>query len=73
MRIHEYAIRNIDGLWEVRLDGRLRSGQPTQMAALHHAEALAHADAVHGARSKILVFEADGGSLEFPEIGPAQG
>ena len=68
MRIHEYAIRNIDYLWEVRLDGRLTSGQPTQMAALHHAQALAHTATVRGRQSKILVFDDDGGSVEFPAI-----
>ena len=66
MPSHEFAIRNVDGLWEVRLDGHLRSGQPTQMAALHHARALAHTAAVRGRQSKILVFDDDGGSIEFP-------
>ena len=70
MRIHEYAIRNIDHLWEVRLDGRLTSGQPTQMAALHVADALAQAAADRGSWSKIVVFDGDGSSLEFPLIGP---
>ena len=70
MRIHEYAIRNMDYLWEVRLDSRLMSGQPTQMAALHHAEALAQATATRGCWSKIVVFDGNGSSLEFPLIGP---
>ena len=72
MRIHEYAIRNVDALWEVRLDGHLTSGQPTQSAALHFADALAQAAAARGSWSKIVVFDGDGGSLEFPTIGPAQ-
>ena len=72
MRIHEYAIRNIDHLWEIRLDGRLMSGQPTQMAALHVADALAQAAADRGSWSKIVVFDGNGSSLEFPTIGPAQ-
>ena len=72
MRIHEYAIRNIDYHWEVRLDGRLTSGQPTQMAALHFADALAQAAAARGSWSKIVVFDGDDcSSLEFPTIGPA--
>ena len=70
MRIHEYAICNIDYHWEVRLDGRLTSGQPTQMAALHFADALAQAAAARGSWSKIVVFDGDGSSLEFPLIGP---
>ena len=72
MRVHEYAIRNIEHYWEVRLDGRLASGQPTQMAALHFADALAQAAAARGSWSKIVVFDGDGNSLEFPTIGPAE-
>jgi len=70
MPSHEFAIRNVDGLWEVRLDGQLRSGQPTQLAAVRHAGALARTAALAGRQSKILVFDADGGSIEFPTIGP---
>ena len=72
MRIHEYAIRNIDYLWEVRLDGHLTTGQPTQSAALHFADALAQAAAARGSWSKIVVFDGNGSSLEFPTIGPAE-
>jgi hypothetical protein len=72
MRIHEYAIRNVDALWEVRLDGRLTSGQPTQTAALHFADALAQTAAARGSWSKIVLFDGDGRSLEFPTIGPAE-
>ena len=72
MRIHEYAIRNKGDRWEVMLDGRLTGGQPTQRAALHFADALAQAAAVRGSWSKIVVFDGDGSSLEFPTIGPAQ-
>jgi len=72
MRIHEYAVCNKDDYWEVRLDGRLTSGQPTQMAALHFADALAQAAAARGSWSKIVVFDADGKSLEFPTIGPPE-
>ena len=43
MLIQEYVIRLRDGLWEIRLGDQLLSGQPTQMDALHVAEALAHA------------------------------
>src|SRR5262245_55977595 len=72
MRIHEYAIRNKDNLWEVTLDGRITSGQPTQMAALHYADAMAQAAAARGSWSRILVFDGDGNRLEFPTIGPAE-
>ena len=72
MRIHEYAIHNRGDLWEVRLDGRFSSGQPTQSAALHFADAMAQAAAARGSWSKIMVFDGDGNSLEFPTIGPAE-
>jgi hypothetical protein len=68
MPIQEYVVRLQDGLWEIRLGDRLLSGQPTQMGALHVAEALAHADALRGKRSKILVGDLHGGSIEFPTI-----
>ena len=48
MSVHEYVVREQDGLWGVWLDGRLISGQPTQMAALGVAEALAGAAAAQG-------------------------
>ena len=44
MRIQLFVVRERSGYWEVRLDGRIKSGEPTQMAALHYAEALAQAD-----------------------------
>jgi hypothetical protein len=70
MPTHEYVIRLQDGLWEVRLEERLLSGQPTQMAALSVAQALAHAAALRGDRSKIFVGDLDGTNIEFPTIGP---
>jgi len=69
--IQLFVVRERSGYWEVRLDGRIRSGQPTQMAALHYAGALAEAAAARGVLSKILLFDADGGSLEFPVTGRA--
>ena len=59
-----------DGLWEVRLEGHLLSGQPTQMEALGVAQALAQAGALRGDRSKILVGALDGEPIEFPTVGP---
>ena len=72
MPIHEYAVRHVDGLWHVRHDGRLVSGQPTQSAALHFADAMAQSAAARGSWSKIVVFDGDGKSLEFPTIGPPE-
>jgi len=40
------------------------------MAAVHYAGALAKAAVARGVRSKILLFDANGGSLEFPVVGP---
>jgi hypothetical protein len=72
MRIHEYVVRHVDGLWQVRFDSRLVSGQPTQMGALGVAQALAHAGALRGERSRILVGDRDGEPIEFPVIGPTK-
>jgi hypothetical protein len=70
MPIQEYVVRNVHGLWEVRLEGRLLSGQPTQLEALGVAQALAQAGAVRGERSRILVGDIDGDPIEFPRILP---
>ena len=69
MPIQLFVIRERGGYWEVRLDGCIKSGQPTQMAALHYAGALVEAAAARGVRSKILLFDASGGCLEFPVSG----
>jgi hypothetical protein len=68
MSVLEYVVRQKDGLWEVRLGDRLLSGQPTQMAALNVAEALAHAAAARGSAAKVLVGSLDGAPIEFPII-----
>ena len=71
MSVQEYVGRQQDGLWEVWLGDQLLSGQPTQMEALHVAEALAHkAAAESGVRAKVLVGGIDGGPIEFPTIEP---
>ena len=70
MLTHQYVVRHVDGLWHVRCDGRLVGGQPTQLEALHIAEALAGAAAARGERSRILVGDLDGEPIEFPAIGP---
>ena len=70
MSIHKYVVRDRDGLWEVRLDGRLLSGQPTRKEALDVAETLAFAATMRGERSTILVGTMDGVTLEFPTIEP---
>ena len=50
------------GVW---LGDRLISGQPSQMAALGVAEALAGAAAARGEPAKILVGDLDGEPIEF--------
>ena len=65
MSMHEYVVRERDGLWGVWLDDRLISGQPSQMEALGLAEALAGAAAARGTPAKILVGELDGEPIEF--------
>jgi type IV pilus biogenesis protein CpaD/CtpE len=70
MSIQELVVRFQDNIWQVRLGDHLLSGQPTQMAALSVARTIAHAAAARGARSKILVVDVDGSSIEFPVIEP---
>ena len=70
MVTHEFVVRHADGLWHVRCDGRLVAGQPTEMAALLVAEALAGAAAARGEGSRILVGDVDGSPIEFPAIEP---
>jgi hypothetical protein len=70
MPMQEYTLREQHGLWEVRLNDQLISGQPTQMEALGVAQALAQAGALRGERSKILVGDLDGSPIEFPLIEP---
>ena len=70
MSLQDYVIRLQSGLWEIRLGGQLLGGQPTQMSALHVADALAHGAALLGKRSRILVGDIDGEPIEFPVIGP---
>jgi hypothetical protein len=71
MSILEYVVRERDGLWEVRLGDRLLTGQPSQFEAFLIADALAHAGARRGERSKVLVGDLDGYPIEFPEVRPA--
>ena len=63
--MREYVVRQQDGLWQVWLGDRLVSGQPSQMAALGVAEALAGAAAARGEPAKILVGDLDGSPIEF--------
>ena len=70
MSLQDYVIRLQSGLWEIRLGDQLLGGQPTQMAALSVADALAYAAALRGKRSRILVGDLDGSSIEFPIIEP---
>jgi len=68
--IQEFVVRERDGLWEVRLGGRLLSGQPTRREALSVAEALVHAAALRGERCRILAGTFDGVTVEFQVIEP---
>ena len=70
MLTREYVVRHVSGLWHVRCDGRLVSGQPTRMDALQVAEALAYVGALRGERARVLVGELDGSPVEFPTIEP---
>ncbi len=70
MPIQEYVVQERDGLWQVLLGDHLLSDQPTQMDALHEAEALANAGALRGERSRIVVGDLDGRPIEFPLIEP---
>ena len=71
MLTHDFVIRRVDGLWQLRCDGRLVTGQPSQIDALHIAEALPGAAAAKGERSRILIGDLDGSPIEFPTIGPS--
>jgi hypothetical protein len=65
MPIQEYVVRLVGGLWAVRLDDRLLSGQATQREALDAAEALGHAATLRGEPWKILIGDYDA-PTEFP-------
>jgi hypothetical protein len=70
MPIQEYVVRERDGLWEVRLRDHLLSAHPTQMGALHVAEALAQTAAACGKRSRILVEDLGDNPVEYPVFEP---
>jgi len=70
MSLQDYVIRLQSGLWEIRLGDQVLGGQPTQMAALSVADTLAYAAALRGKRSRIVVGDLDGSSIEFPIIEP---
>ncbi len=72
MSIHEYVVRQQDGLWKVWLGEQLVSGQPTRGEAVNVAEALAHAASLRGEGAIVHVGESvDGLSVSFPAIQPA--
>lgn len=72
MQVHEIVFRLVDGVWQVRFDSRIVSSQPTQMDALAAAQALAHAGALRGERSRIEVGDLDGDPIEDTAIGQAK-
>ena len=70
MPIQELVVRFDDNIWQVRFGDRLLSGQPTQMAAVNVAHAIADAAAAKGVQTKIRIVDVDGSSVEFPVIAP---
>ena len=70
MPIQELVVRFDDNIWQVRFGDRLLSGQPTQMAAVNVARAIADAAAAKGVQTKIRIVDVDGSSVEFPVIAP---
>ena len=71
MPVQVYIPRQVDGAWQVRLSHQVISSHGTEMRAYRAAEALAQAAALRCERSKILVADADGQFIAFPEIRPA--
>ena len=71
MLTHQYVVRYVDGLWQVRLGGRLVSGKQNKMEALQVAQALARHAADNGEHSKIAIADVDGSMIELPTIRPA--
>jgi len=69
MSIHEYVVSERDGLWEVRLDGRLVSGQPTSQTSAERSRGPGVCCSDARERSKILAGTLDGVAVEFPTIG----
>jgi hypothetical protein len=67
MPIQEYVVRHADGLWQVRLGGRLVSGRSTKLEAVNLAECLAQRSAAGGQQSRIVVADPGGDHvLTFP-------
>jgi hypothetical protein len=67
MPIQEYVVRHVDGLWQVRLGGRLVSSRSTKLEAVNLAECLAQRAAAGGRQSTVVVADATGDySLTFP-------
>ena len=71
MLTHQYVVRYVDGLWQVRLGGRLLSGKQNRMEALQVAQALARLAADNGEQSEIAIADVDGSIIELPTIRPA--
>jgi len=71
MRIHEYVVRLVDGLWQVRFDGRLVTGQPTQMGALGVAQALAQAGALRASARRSWSAISTASQSSFRRLGPS--
>ena len=55
MPLQQYTVCLRDGLWEVRLGGRLIAAQSSELGAVGLAEALSYAAAIRGEHSRLLV------------------
>jgi len=55
MPLQQYTVCLRDGLWEVRLGGRLIAAQSSELGAVGLAEALSYAAAIRGEHSRVLV------------------
>ncbi len=71
MLTNEFVVRYVDGLWQIRLGGRLLGGKQNKMEALQVAQGLARSGADRGEYSKIAIADVDGSTIEYPTIRPA--
>jgi hypothetical protein len=70
MSIQEYVVRQADGLWQVRFDGRLIGGRSTRLEAMNMADCFAQRSTIRGYQSRVVVIDSDDGSLlTLPSFG----
>ena len=66
----QYVVRKQDRLWEVRIDERLVSAQPSYEDALNLAQRLAYSAVQTGEPARIIVGSFDAVAVEFPILPP---